>query len=102
LNPSACGDYTSPSGKVWITSGIYQDTIVIMTINLNVTHTDTVVTQAGKELHANSDSSYTYQWLDCTNENSPILGVTDSIFISAQNGAYAVQIENKNCLDFFL
>ncbi len=38
-----------------------------------------------------------YQWLDCSNKNSPIAGATGQSFTAVQNGNYAVEITVNGC-----
>ncbi|MFK8039393.1 MAG: T9SS type A sorting domain-containing protein [Crocinitomicaceae bacterium] len=60
--------------------------------NLNVTRTNWV--------HLNADQSgATYQWLDCNNNYSEIIGETSQTFIATVNGAYAVEITKGDCVD---
>jgi len=39
----------------------------------------------------------TYQWVDCNNNNSPISGATNAVFVPTQSGNYACNIDNGNC-----
>jgi hypothetical protein len=106
LNEVSCGIYTAPDGALYSTSGQYQAIISnsdgcdsILTINLLVNNTDTSITRLGSELHAVSNTGYLYQWIDCDNGNSQILGAVDSVFTPLRSGNYAVEIENGNCLE---
>ena len=40
-----------------------------------------------------------YQWLDCNNGNSPILGETNQSFTATVNGSYAVEVTRNGCVD---
>jgi hypothetical protein len=40
-----------------------------------------------------------YQWLDCQNNNAPIMNATQSTFTPTGNGSYAVQISSAGCTD---
>jgi hypothetical protein len=42
-----------------------------------------------------SDASY--QWLDCTNGNVPIIGATDAVFTPTQAGSYSVEVQVGAC-----
>ncbi len=107
LNETVCGNYVSPSGNnVWNVSGTYSDIKYgssvadsIFTINLTVSTLDTTITQVGSDLHAVSNSNYSYQWLDCNNGNSLIAGAQDSIYTPTANGDYAVEITQGNCVE---
>jgi energy-converting hydrogenase Eha subunit C len=105
LTENSCGVYTAPDGSLYTTSGQY--TVIIpnstgcdsvITVNLTVTNIDTTVTQQGFELTA-VDTGYSYQWLDCENAMSPIVGATSVSFIPSVNGSYAVEITDGVCLE---
>ncbi len=104
ITETACNSYTSPSGKVWTVSGMYQDTVsndqgcdsiisidlTINSVNVNVTtNGDTIMTQ---------ESDARYQWLDCPNFGI-VSGETNSSFITLKSGEYAVEITKTGCVD---
>jgi len=101
-----CDNYTAPSGKyTWSDSGIFSDTIAnarggdsIITINLTILLTDTVVFQNGQTLTASAYPA-SYQWIDCNNENATIKGAMDRIYIASHIGAYAVIVTENGCVD---
>ena len=41
----------------------------------------------------------TYQWVDCSNNFSPIPGATNQTFTATANGSYAVIISANGCTD---
>lgn len=103
---TACGSYTSPSGKyTWTTSGVYMDTIPnvcggdsIIKINLTVKTVDVSVTQDG--IHLSADlAGASYQWLDCDNGYASLSGDTNQVFTATANGNYAVAVTQDNCTD---
>lgn len=103
LAPTACNSYTSPSGKVFTSSGIYSDTLYnvkgcdsLITINLTITPVDTSVNALGDSLSANLTGA-TYQWVDCDNGNTPIAGATGQSFQPLASGNYAVEISANGC-----
>ncbi|NVO03678.1 MAG: T9SS type A sorting domain-containing protein [Bacteroidetes bacterium] len=105
INPVGCGSYISPSGNYWDVPNTYFDTIPnangcdsIITINLTIENVDTMVTQTGISLHANSPIG-SFQWLDCNNSFAPIAGANQATFTPASNGSYAVEITTANCVD---
>lgn len=59
---------------------------------------DITVTQVNNELTANQ-SGATYQWLDCNNGYSPIVGETSQNFNPVSNGLYSVEINLNGCTD---
>lgn len=106
FSASSCIQYTSPSGKVWTVSGSYQDTIAnsngcdsTMTINLTILTVDTSVISIGTQLIALSSGAIGYQWLDCNNGYSPVIGATNATFTPSVNGSYAVVIVENGCVD---
>lgn len=46
-----------------------------------------------------TEAAGTYQWLDCSNGFIPIANATASIYTATQDGSYAVQITDGNCVD---
>jgi hypothetical protein len=55
---------------------------------------------AGQTLSAiNFPINAVFQWLDCNNNFSTLLGETNQIFTPITNGSYAVLIDNVNCQD---
>ncbi|MCP4442390.1 MAG: T9SS type A sorting domain-containing protein [Aureispira sp.] len=57
---------------------------------------DTSVTVLGAMLSSN-ESGATYQWLDCNNNNNPIVGATNQSFTPTSSGNYAVEITVGGC-----
>lgn len=105
LAVDVCDFYEAPSGKiVWLTSGIYSDTLLnpngcdtVLTIDLSIINLDTTVTQLASMLTSN-ESNATYQWMDCS-DSSLLVGDTNQNFQPAANGNYAVIISNGICMD---
>ena len=56
------------------------------------------VTQLGAQLCANQDSAF-YQWVDCDNNYSLIIGDTNQCFIPAVTGNYAVIVSYNSVVD---
>lgn len=99
--------YTSPSGLyVWNSTGAYTDTIPNSGGCDSVIYVDLVyipgsnftvnVTATGLE---SQDLNGSWQWIDCDNSNQPIPGATSQSFYPADDGTYAVIIDNSNCID---
>lgn len=105
---TACNAYTSPSGKyTWTLTGIYQDSIYnkqgcdsIIMIDLEVLHTDTMVSYTPPTLSASLSGNVTYQWLDCNNGYAIISGETSQSFTPLSSGSYAVALyPDDMCFD---
>lgn len=104
----SCGQYVSPSGNhIYDSSGIYSDTLVnsfgcdsiisislqIININLNV-----VVNGYGVELFSLQNSG-SYQWVNCDNGFTPIVGATGQFYVFQNNGNYAAVLTLNGCSD---
>ncbi len=97
--------YMSPSGKIWTTSGAYNDTIPnaagcdsVITINLTITSINTDVTKLKDTLTAES-SQGGYQWLDCEDNYAMITGANEQSYVPDEDGEYAVEITQSGCVD---
>ncbi|WP_170266206.1 M43 family zinc metalloprotease [Phaeocystidibacter marisrubri] len=105
IQVTSCNQYISPLGRVLTSSGNYVDTLhnangcdSILNISLTIEKIDTSVTQAGTTLLANQ-SGASYQWLDCNNGMTPIIGEVNQLFKPTNNGSYAVSITRGTCID---
>ena len=104
ITATSCGNYTAPSGAVYSATGTYTDIIPnaagcdsVITINLTLTPAlDMSVVQNGTVL-VSGQGGATYQWLDCTNGNTPIAGATNQSLIVTTNGSYAVVVTKGSC-----
>lgn len=67
-------------------------------LNLTINNVDTSLLVNGPTITATATAA-TFQWLNCDNGYSSIIGATDSIFTATQNGEYAVEITDSNCVD---
>jgi hypothetical protein len=63
--------------------------------NTTVVVIDGTTSTTGLTITANVAGA-SYQWLDCTNGNAPIVGETSQSFTAVANGSYAVEI-TTNC-----
>ena len=105
VTTSSCDLYTSPSGKLWTSSGVYNDTIPnaagcysVITINLTITSINTDVTKLKDTLTAES-SQGAYQWLDCEDNYAMISGADEQSYVPDEDGEYAVAITQSGCVD---
>ncbi|MGB1039555.1 MAG: T9SS type A sorting domain-containing protein [Flavobacteriales bacterium] len=104
ISDSICGIYTSPSGKIYYNSGNYSDTIKntagcdsIISISL-IDKIDVQLNVSGITI-SSAETNSTFQWLDCNNGYSPIMGETSNSFVPLSNGKYAVEIIKSSCSD---
>ena len=102
INITACDSFFF-NGVTYTNSGTYTHTISntigcdsLITLNLLIDPIDLLLNVNGTTL-ISSESGASYQWLDCNNLFSPILGATNQSFTPTQNGNYAVEITKLNC-----
>ena len=98
-------DSLALNGQTYFNSGNYTQVILNSkgcdsTINLNLTilNNSIAIQQNGFRL-TSTQTNAAYQWLDCNNGKIAIAGETAQVFTAQQNGSYAVEISNGNCLD---
>ncbi len=107
ISPVACRKYTSPKGKLYTNSAVFNDSFVnkdgcdsIIQVMLTVVNIDKTIIQDSAELSAKeTGAGITYQWIDCNNANVPIQGADSRVQKFTKNGRYAVVIEKNGCFD---
>lgn len=70
----------------------------IVTLNLTFITLELSTTLVGNTITSNATGA-TYQWIDCTNGNSPIVGETAASYTATAIGDYAVVVSEGNCSD---
>jgi len=103
---TACFKYTVPSGdETYTTSGIYKDTIPnvsgcdsVITIHLSILTVDASVTVINSTLTASTPYA-SYQWLNCNNNYTKLLGENGQSYTAPVNGKYAVEVTKFGCAD---
>ncbi len=97
--------YQLPNGTLTSVSGVYHDTLnsflncdSTITTTLAVTSVNAGVTQSGNTLTA-IPAGAIYQWIDCSNNFTAIVGATNEIFTALANGSYAVVVSLSGCID---
>lgn len=70
----------------------------IVTLNLTINAIDISTTTTGFVITANQAGA-TYQWIDCNNGNSIIVGETGQNYTASVNGDYAVIVTINGCVD---
>ncbi len=103
---TACNSYTWPlnnktytestnTAKVTLINAVGCDSVV--TLNLTIEPSDiTIDNSLSPTLKANQAGA-TYQWIDCNNGNTPIVGETGQSFTATNTGNYAVEITVDSC-----
>lgn len=56
------------------------------------------ITNTGNVLSSN-ESNADYQWIDCGNGNTPIIGQISPSFVPSVNGTYSVQLSRNGCVE---
>jgi hypothetical protein len=101
-----CKPITSPSGRyVWDEDGIYKDTVQtnrgcdsIIVTRVEIGAVDTSITHANKLLLSGADIAE-FQWLDCWKNYQIIPGEFYKVYTVSQDGSYAVEVSQYNCVD---
>lgn len=105
--PICAGGQVVVGTSIYTSAGTYIDSL--LTVNSgcdSVVHTtvtilppiDLSITALTYELTSNA-TGVSYQWVDCDNGNSPIVGATNQSFQSGAIGNYAVIIDNGSCTE---
>lgn len=89
-----CFDYAY-NGQVYTQDTILEtfrscDSIGTIIISIGLPHPQVEAGPAG--LYFQGGPGFSYQWLDCSNGLTPITGATDSVFLPAHAGSYALQL----------
>lgn len=106
LSANICnGDSIMIGGSYKKTSGIYSNQYIsmigcdsIITVNLTVSYVDTSITASQLNLTAN-ETGAVYQWLDCNNNYSILVGYNNPTYTVTTNGNFAVEIKKNGCTD---
>lgn len=70
----------------------------IVRLELHMDEVEAGVTQNNHILQADEPGA-SYQWLDCDNNNAPIVGATMQQFTATANGNYAVEVSKLTCTE---
>ena len=103
---TACNEYISPTGKIYDSTGIYNDTLVnhinhdsIIFTYLNINNAVSRINRINNSTRLyNIEQGDRYQWINCIN-NDPIAGETQRNFTPLYPGSFACIIEQNNCTD---
>ncbi|MBL7888450.1 MAG: T9SS type A sorting domain-containing protein [Bacteroidia bacterium] len=105
---SACNTYTWIDGNTYttnnttathvITGGAANGCDSIVTLNLTINTVNTGTTTSGFSISSNA-STGSYQWLDCNNNYSVLMGENSALFTPTSSGNYAVEVTENGCVD---
>jgi hypothetical protein len=70
----------------------------IIHLNLFIDTVNTLTTVEDLEIMSLAEGA-AYQWLDCDENYAQVVGEVNQSFISTENGTYAVQVSENNCID---
>lgn len=101
------GDTYTIGTSSYNTAGVYRDTLSatntcdsIVITTLDVSNVEAIIDATSSPFSSvNQAANFTYQWIDCNNNNQPIAGATNATFDVTQNGSYALIVSNGNCTD---
>jgi hypothetical protein len=101
------GDSIQVGNNFYAQTGVYQNVLTAIngcdstvTTTLFIDTLQAQISNAGQTLSAvNFPSNATFQWLNCDNNFSPLIGETTQFFTPVTNGNYAVIVDNSNCTD---
>jgi hypothetical protein len=103
---TACNSFTWIDGITYnsstnlptvILENIYGcDSVVHLNLVIDTVNTLTIVEDL--EITSMADGA-DYQWLNCDENYTPVIGDENQSFISTENGTYAVQVTENNCID---
>ncbi len=102
---SVCNAYTTSTGKVFTSTGIYYDTLTnsvmcdsMVKYDLTFVTVDDSVYKTGNKL-SSYDRWASHQWIDCNNGTALISGATNWNYTPTVTGNYAVIVTKGNCVD---
>jgi hypothetical protein len=91
--------YTSSNSTATYMLANAQGCDSIITLNLVISpFPNSTVSQSGATFIV-AELGSSYQWIDCANNNAPIVGDTAQSFTPQINGSYAVIVDNGSCSD---
>lgn len=105
---TACGSFDWIDGTTYaasnntatftINNGAANGCDSIVTLDLTINTVNTAVSSAGITVTADQ-SGAGYQWIDCGNGNTVIMGETNQAYTATANGDYAVIVTENGCSD---
>ena len=71
----------------------------LVTLDLTINNVSDITTSTSGVTISANNSSATYQWIDCNDNNAVIAGQTGQSFTAFANGNYAVELSENGCVD---
>jgi len=113
IDTTVCDFYISDyDTSIWTSSGTYFEPYFSSlgcdsnrTINLTIISIDTsisaifdsTITPDSLVLWSNASGSFTYQWLNCDSNSTPIVGATNQYYVPQNSGNYSVVVSSSSC-----
>ncbi len=104
-----CSGYSVTVGNnTYTTTGVYIDTLIgasftgcdsIVVTDLTIAPAIDISTTTTTNIIAANQAGADYQWLDCANGNTPLVGENGQSFTALSSGSYAVEVTVGNCVD---
>ncbi len=107
---TACNSYTWIDGNVYTESNntamftlmnaVGCDSVVTLDLTINTVNINTAINTTLNVIAIESDASgAVYQWLDCNDAMSVLVGEENQTFTVTSNGNYAVEVSENGCVD---
>jgi hypothetical protein len=104
----ACDAYTWPLNSIIYTSSTTAPTVTLtnatgcdslVSLHLTINTVSDLSTSISGSTISSNNTTATYQWLDCNNNQAAIVGETGQSFTALANGSYAVELTENGCVD---
>ena len=82
-----------------ITGGAANGCDSLVTLDLTINNVSDITTSISSTTISANNTGATYQWLDCDDVNSVIIGETGQSYTATVNGNYAVELTENGCVD---
>lgn len=89
----------NPSGTEVFLGGAVNGCDSTVTVNLTVEPQIDLTVNVNEPTMSAVQVGATYQWIDCSNGNTPIAGATQQTYTATANGNYAVQVTIGGCTE---
>ena len=106
LIETACSFYVAPDDEVYTSTGSYTatidnaagcDSVIYIDLTIHPLPSNEVIGALNGNALIATQTSATYQWLDCDNSNTPIEGEVNQTYFPSTTGNYAVIVTVNGC-----